>query len=144
MVEAATDDSMAHTRCMLHKQSYTPAHVPGHPHTHTPTRAHTHRQICQLFLFHGSNGLWTRLDVTLYVHCLSCSLTATILTLTSLMGYVHFYWVGRDSSVGIATRYGMDGLGIESRWGRYFRHPSRPTLGPTRSLPRGKATGVWR
>jgi hypothetical protein len=24
---------------------------------------------------------------------------------------------GRDSSVGIATRYGLDGLGIESRWG---------------------------
>jgi hypothetical protein len=25
--------------------------------------------------------------------------------------------VGRDSSFGIATRYGMDGPGIESRWG---------------------------
>ena len=24
--------------------------------------------------------------------------------------------VGRDSSVGIATRYGLDGLGIESLW----------------------------
>ena len=24
--------------------------------------------------------------------------------------------VGRDSSVGIATRYGLDGPGIESRW----------------------------
>jgi hypothetical protein len=24
---------------------------------------------------------------------------------------------GRDSSVGIATRYGLDGTGIESRWG---------------------------
>ena len=24
---------------------------------------------------------------------------------------------GRDSSVGIATRYGLDGPGIESRWG---------------------------
>ena len=35
--------------------------------------------------------------------------------------------VGRDSSVGIATRYGLDGPGIESRWGR----PSRPALGPT-------------
>ena len=39
--------------------------------------------------------------------------------------------VGRDSAVGIATRYGMDGLGIESRWGRDFPHPSRPALGPT-------------
>ena len=25
--------------------------------------------------------------------------------------------VGRDSSVSIATRYGLDGPGIESRWG---------------------------
>jgi hypothetical protein len=56
---------------------------------------------------------------------------------------------GRDSSVGIATRYGLDGPGIGSRWGRYFPHPSRPALGPTQSpiqgvFPGGKATGAWR
>ena len=39
--------------------------------------------------------------------------------------------VGRDTSVGIATRYGLDGPGIESPWGRDFPHLSRPTLGPT-------------
>jgi hypothetical protein len=38
---------------------------------------------------------------------------------------------GRDSSVGIATRYELDGPGIESRWGRDFSQPSRPALGPT-------------
>jgi hypothetical protein len=27
--------------------------------------------------------------------------------------------------------YGLDGPGIESRWGRDFQHPFRPTLGPT-------------
>jgi len=37
--------------------------------------------------------------------------------------------VGRDSSVGIATRYGLEGPGIESRWGRDFPHPSRSFLG---------------
>jgi hypothetical protein len=37
----------------------------------------------------------------------------------------------RVSSVGIATGYGMDGLGIESRWGRDFSHTSRPAVGPT-------------
>jgi hypothetical protein len=39
--------------------------------------------------------------------------------------------MGRDSSVGIATRYELDGPGIESRWGRDFQQPSRPALGPT-------------
>jgi hypothetical protein len=35
------------------------------------------------------------------------------------------------SSVGIATAYGLDGPGIESRWGRDFPHLSRPALRPT-------------
>ena len=39
--------------------------------------------------------------------------------------------LGRDSSVGIVTRYGLDDPGIESRCGRDFLHPSRPALGPT-------------
>ena len=41
----------------------------------------------------------------------------------------HLVFVGRDSSVGIATRYGLDGLGIECRWRRNFPHPSIPALG---------------
>ena len=40
-------------------------------------------------------------------------------------------YVGRCSSVGIATGYGLDGPGIESRWRRDFPHLSRPALGPT-------------
>ena len=36
-----------------------------------------------------------------------------------------------DSSVGIVTRYGLDGLGIESWWERDFPHLSRPALTPT-------------
>jgi hypothetical protein len=42
-------------------------------------------------------------------------------------------YVGRDSSVGIATCYGLDGPGIESRWGRDFSHPSRPAHPPSSS-----------
>jgi hypothetical protein len=38
---------------------------------------------------------------------------------------------GPGSSVGIETGYGLDGPGIESRWGRDFPHLSRPVLGPT-------------
>jgi hypothetical protein len=42
--------------------------------------------------------------------------------------------VDRDSSVSIATRYGLDGLGIESRGGRYFQHPSNRPWGVPSSL----------
>ena len=45
--------------------------------------------------------------------------------------YIYIYMVGRDSSVGIATRYGLDCPGIESWRGRDFPYPSRPDLGPT-------------
>jgi hypothetical protein len=38
---------------------------------------------------------------------------------------------GPSSVVGIATGYGLDGLGIESRWRRDLPHLSRPALGPT-------------
>jgi len=36
----------------------------------------------------------------------------------------------RNSSVGVATRYGLNGPGMESRWGRDFPHLSRPALMP--------------
>jgi hypothetical protein len=44
---------------------------------------------------------------------------------------------GPGSSVGIATGYGLDGPGIESRWGRDFPHPSRPALDPPSLLYNG-------
>ena len=62
-----------------------------------------------------------------------------------------FAVVCRVSSVCIATRCLLQGLGIESLVRRDFLHPSRPSLGPTRLLrtgysvfPWGKAAGAWR
>jgi hypothetical protein len=40
------------------------------------------------------------------------------------------YFSGLGSVVGIATGYGLDGTGIESRWGRDFSHLFSPALGP--------------
>jgi len=38
--------------------------------------------------------------------------------------------VGPDNAVGIATLYGLDGPGIESRWRRDFLRMSRAALDP--------------
>jgi len=68
-----------------------------------------------------------------------------ILTDTKFLDFIYIYiyiyiykfevdygsFGSRDSSVGITTRYGLDGPGIESRWGRNFLHPSRLAMGPT-------------
>ena len=70
--------------------------------------------------------------------------------------YYHMFWsiflteMGRYSSVGIATRYGLDGPGFECRWGRDYTHPSRPALWHTQSpvqwvpglFPEGKEAGA--
>ena len=67
-------------------------------------------------------------------------------------GKINFYTVPIDSrpgsSVGIETGYGLDGLGIESLWGRDFPHPSdRPWAHPasctmgTGSFPGAKRPG---
>jgi len=67
---------------------------------------------------------------------------------------MEYLLVGRDSSVGIATLYGLDGPGIESRWGARFSapvqtgpgaHPASYTMGTGFFKGGGgKATGVWR
>jgi hypothetical protein len=57
--------------------------------------------------------------------------------LSSLVSGFTFLWsvrsvaVGRGSAVGIKTRYGLDGPGIESRWGEIFCNlPDRPGAHP--------------
>jgi hypothetical protein len=61
-------------------------------------------------------------------------------------------FVAPVSSVSIATRYGLDGPGIKSRWRARFSapvqtgpgaHPASYTMG-TGSLSGGKAAGAWR
>jgi hypothetical protein len=77
-------------------------------------------------------GLSTQLYISIYILC------------DALFCY-------RDSSVGIATGSGMDGPGIDSRWGRDFPlHPEQPWGPPSlvysgdRFWPGVKAAGAWR
>ena len=70
--------------------------------------------------------------LTYFVHFPSPPLE-TALSISKFVTYLQDaydpWWPG--SSVGIVTGYGLDGPGIESRWGRDFPHLSRPTLGST-------------
>ena len=59
--------------------------------------------------------------------------------------------VDQDSSVGIVTRYGLDGPGIEFRLAEIFRtRPDRPWGPPSlvhngyQVFPGGKSAGAWR
>ena len=66
--------------------------------------------------------------------------------------HLYYSFLGWVSSVGIVTRYGLDGPGIESRWRGDFPHPSRPALATTQSpvqwisglLTEGKTAGACR
>jgi hypothetical protein len=61
-------------------------------------------------------------------------------------------YMDRDISVGTAHRHRLDGPDMESRWGKDFRQPHRPAMGPTQPTVNwepvvflgGKATGECR
>jgi hypothetical protein len=78
------------------------------------------RRISRCFLRAASIRRWKN----------SLSMSKFIPLLLAIQVY-YFIVSGPGSSVGIATGYGMDGPGIESRWGRDFPHLSRPALGPS-------------
>ena len=61
------------------------------------------------------------------------------LGLCLLFSMIHHCYVtmysndGQHSVDGTATRYGLDGRGSESRWGRDILYQARPALGPTQT-----------
>ena len=90
------------------------------------------RHVVTCTLLSAQNLQWTLgnpeplVVLTILANCspvITIEITITLLLLLSC--------VGRDSSVGIATRYGLEGPGIESWLWRGFPRPSRTTLGPT-------------
>ena len=73
------------------------------------------------------------------VFLLDCSLENSVIAERSFYLSIYYYYTfphkynlltfksGPGSVVGIATAYGLDGPGIESRWGEIFRtSPDRP------------------
>jgi hypothetical protein len=60
-----------------------------------------------------------------------CTISTETLFLYNNFSFLFHFTHGPGSSVSIATSYGLDGPGIESRWGYDFLHTPRPALGPT-------------
>jgi hypothetical protein len=76
----------------------------------------------------------------------SCSFLFNTVELLYQVRQFRYFEVGRISVVGMVTGYGLDGLGIESRWRRDFPHPSRLVLLPKASytMGTGSFSGVKR
>ena len=93
-----------------------------------------------IYAFYSCNVLQT-----VYVPLGKLNFTAKLYT------YKYYEFVNRDSSVGIATRYRLDGPGMECRWGEFpapvqngpEAHSASYTMG-IGSLPGGEVAGVWR
>jgi len=57
---------------------------------------------------------------------------------------LNFISVGRDNLLGIATRYGLDGSGVDSRWGARFSAPFRTGPGAHPAFYTASAPGIKR
>jgi hypothetical protein len=110
-----------------------------------PLRGSRHTVRCVVFpkLLYSST-FWSR-KMTTDPHILAhvntvygCWLSKMKICISELISDRYRYIPGGPgSSDGIATGYGLDGPGIESRWGRDFPHQSRPALGPTQPPVQG-------
>jgi hypothetical protein len=71
------------TRAQAHTRTRAPTHPHTHTHarTHTHTHTHTHTEMCNTCCCSMATlASWTRLSVTLCVHCLSCLFLFTVWT----------------------------------------------------------------
>ena len=78
------------------------------------------------YTYHQLGTEWRVLSPFRIAHFLCCTPSVYTLSVRSLMV--------RDSSVDIATRYRLNGPGIESRLWRDFPYPPLPALRPTQPL----------
>jgi hypothetical protein len=80
----------------------------------------------------GTLSISRRHNVATYFHFLDHSSLLWVMWVQACVTEDEFFLVtlvlprNQDSSVGIATGYGLDGSWIESRWGRDFSQKSRP------------------
>jgi hypothetical protein len=91
-------------------------------------------RILSFFRTYKSQVCWAAMCYILHTHSIPNSVhhgqsnLFILFRFELILLYNSVLWAG--SSVGIATGYGLDGSGIESRWVRDFSHTFRPALGP--------------
>jgi len=90
------------------------------------TTHNTHKRQTSMF----PAGLEPTIPASEWPQIYALGRSATGIGIWCLLGLITFLTVSVNIA-GIATRYGLDGPGIESRWGRDFPHPSRPAPGTT-------------
>ena len=61
--------------------------------------------------------IWNRVKFCHLAPVQVCEQTFPVMQSSAFIVFVRYTAVGRDDSIGIATRYGVDVSGIESRWG---------------------------
>ena len=106
---------------------------------------------CFISMVYRNSGTFRKVHTVIAGDQFSRSLSVTSLWPSNRLFFAkNLLPSSKDSSVGRATRYELDGPGIEYRWGgRDFPRLSRPTLGPnptfytmgTGSFPRVKRPG---
>ena len=105
--------------------------------------------ILYMLTFTAYSNTYTTHTGTVRAHII----TLSSVCLTSSTAYTANVWsppsagVRKDSALGTAIRYGLDGPRIKLRWGKDFSRPSRPIIGLTQPpvqwipglFPRGRA-----
>ena len=119
-----------------HSFPYISPLLPIHQSTLSHTSVHSFPYISPLLPIHQSTSPHTSVHFSPYSVCKAGVLPNSTAILSEYDTIIHIlsrisYSRGRDSSVSIATRYGLDYPGIDSWWRRDFPHPSRPALGPS-------------
>ena len=109
-------------------------HRPGSTRTQIDIRYFIIIIIIIIIIISFMQGIYTYIPETNYVpreYSVAAILLLFMVLIIIIIIIIIILLVGRDSVVGTETSYELDGSGIESRWGRDYLHPFRPTVGYT-------------